>query len=111
MGYRMYVETTDGKELLCGGKLFGYVPSNLCESYNFLKGYCYFTNQLDELSDLEYENFCAFQFSGKIIKEFLNFYIEDFKKLRPEYCQGGFEHFDECIKNLNDDTTYILAWY
>ena len=111
MGYRMYVETTDGEELLCGGKLFGYASRNLCECYSFLKGYCYFTDQLDELRYLEYGNPCEFRFSGKIIKEFLNLYAEDFKKLRPEYCPSGFEHFDECIKKLNDNSTYVLEWF
>ena len=110
MGYRMYVETEDEKELLCGGKLFGYAPSSSCESYSFLKGNSYFTRQLDQLTELDYGNICVFRFPGKMIKEFLNLYVEDCKKLRPEYW-SGFEHFDECIKNLNDDTTYILAWY
>ena len=113
MGYRMYVETTDGEELLCGGKLFGYVLDNSCESYNFLKGHCYFSDQMDEFleefRDLEYGNFCEFRFSGRIIKEFLKLYIEDCKKLRSEYW-SNFEHFDECIKKLNDYTTYILTW-
>lgn len=109
MGYRMYVETEDEKELLCGGKLFGYVPVSSCESYSFLKGHCYFTDQLDELIALEYGNFCDFCFPGKIIKDFLKLYVEDCKKLRPEYW-SSFDHFDECIKNLNDDTTYILTW-
>ena len=110
MGYRMYVEMEDGKELLCGGKLFSYVPISSCESYSFLKGYCYFTNQLGELCDLEYGNFCAFRFPGKMIKEFLKLYAEDFKKLRPGY-YSGFEHFDECIKILDGDSIYVLTWY
>lgn len=110
MGYRMYVETEDEKELLCGGKLFGYVPSSSCECYHYLKGNCYFTNQQDQLFELDYGNICAFRFPGKMIKEFLNLYVEDFKKLRPEYW-SSFEHFDECIKNLNDDTTYVLTWF
>ena len=110
MGYRMYVETTDEKELLCGGKLFSYVQYNLCESYHYLKGNCYFTDQLEELCDLEYGAFCEFRFNGKFIKNFLALYAKDFKKLRPEACQSGFEHFDECIKKLNDDTIYILTW-
>jgi len=111
MGYRMYVETEDEKELLCGGKLFGYVQNSLCESYSFLKGNCYFTNQLDQLCDLDYgRETCKFRFSGKIIKDFLNLYVEDCKKLKPEFW-SRFENFDECIKNLNDDTVYILAWY
>lgn len=109
MGYRMYVETTDGEELLCGGKLFGYVSDNLCESYKLLQGYCYFTDQLDEFRDLGYGNICEFRFSGKVIKEFLNLYVEDCKKLRPEYW-SSFGHFDECIKNLNDNSTYVLTW-
>ena len=105
MGYRMYVDTEDREELLCGGKLFGYVPSSSCESYSFLKGHCYFTNQLVELTYLDYGNPCEYRFPGKIIKEFLKLYNEDCKKLED------FEPFDdERIKKLNDDTTYILYW-
>ena len=110
MGYRMYVETEDQKELLCGGKLFGYVSSSLCESYIFLKGHSFFTDQLDELCELDYGNPCAFHLPGKIIKEFLKLYVEDFKKLRPGNYIGDFEHFDECAKNLSDDTIYVLTW-
>lgn len=109
MGYRMYVETEDEKELLCGGKLFCYVQNSLCESYKILKGNCYFTDQLNEFTELEYGNPCTFRFHGRTIKEFLNLYVEDCKKLRPGYW-SSFEHFDDCIKNLNDDTMYLLFW-
>lgn len=109
MGYRMYVETEDKKELFCGGKLFGYVQNHLCGSYFFLKLNCYSTNQLDQLRILNYGTECSFRFPGKMIKKFLKFYVEDCKKLEPELW-SSFENFDECIKNLNDDTTYILTW-
>lgn len=108
MGYRMYVETEDEEELFCGGKLFGYVSLNLCESYKFLKGYCYFTDQLDQLDDLHFGNPCSFHFRGKIIKEFLINYFEDFKKLKEGV---DLSCPDECIKNLNDNTLYVLSWY
>lgn len=124
MGYRLYVteepEEYNGKNVICFGKLYGYVSNNL-----ELKS-CKFLIKLSKkngfnLDAFSFEHSCGFNNFPITVKNFITFlelYIND--KINSKSNDSGFKHFEltdyekillsKFINKEIDDILYLSLW-
>lgn len=117
MGIRLYV--IEKKEILCGGKLYGYTKTN--EDMEALK-YLWERFEgawIEEYGYSDFEDFSYFigivpflrtpTLKGREMKKFIELYNEDYEKHKHEL-PWAYAHEEVDVSAIDDELEYEIIW-